>query len=151
MKFWSPDYFDCTRVTRIQCAGQQHQQYRAMGLGQRPFLETPTSFTNHLRESPWSFRRTKHHQHHQPTHQHQHHPQGTTTTATTSTTSSVSNNNSTISNNNNNNNTNSSTTSPSSISAGPVGSSVSAHQEFSFKHSPPHGGKLSIYPFNFLI
>ncbi|XP_012270246.1 protein lozenge isoform X2 [Orussus abietinus] len=91
---------------------QQHQQFRALGLGQQPFLDAPTSFTSHLRELE-SYRRNKHHLHSQ---------QGSNGNANTGTTMC--------------NNPNNPTTSPSSVSHLPSGAST--HQDC-YKHSPQHG------------
>ncbi|XP_043482117.1 protein lozenge-like isoform X2 [Leptopilina heterotoma] len=101
---------------------QQHQQFRAVGLGQRPYLDAPSSFTSHLRELE-SYRRIKHHHHHTS------HMHGQQTGNGASSTGNGSCNNP--------NNVNR-TTSPSSgvHLATTEGSSV--HQDC-YKHSPQHG------------
>ncbi|XP_031786968.1 runt-related transcription factor 1 [Nasonia vitripennis] len=104
---------------------QQHQQFRALGLGQRPYLDGPNSFTNHLREL--EYRRSKHHPHHHHHHQQQQQQQQL---ATAQLQSPVSGDNA---------NVNSSTTSPSSGShlTNTTGGAT-AHQDC-YKHSPQHG------------
>ncbi|XP_011497246.1 PREDICTED: runt-related transcription factor 1-like [Ceratosolen solmsi marchali] len=99
---------------------QQHQQFRALGLGQRPYLGGPDSFRSHLHELE-SYRRTKHHHHH-------HH----STTAQLQSSTGINNNNSC------GNPNNSSTNSPSSGSHLASAGGPSAHQDC-FKHSPQHG------------
>ena len=73
--FWKM-WKNCYNYRRIgfprNVSGQQHQQFRALGLGQRPFLDAPTSFTSHLRELE-TYRRNKHHHNHHH-HHHHHHP-----------------------------------------------------------------------------
>lgn len=117
-------------ASRSDCApGQQHQQFRALGLGQRPYPEPPTSFTNHLRQLE-SYRRNKHHHHH---HHHQQQQQGVATTAAGQLQQSPSNGAG-------GGCANSSATSPSSgshLAAEPGG-----HQDC-YKHSPQHGGEFA--------
>jgi hypothetical protein len=100
--------------------GQQHQQFRALGLGQRPYLGGPDSFRSHLHELE-SYRRTKHHHHHHPASAPIQNPVG------------INNSNSC------GNPSNSSTTSPSSGSHLANTGGPSAHQDC-YKHSPQHGG-----------
>ncbi|CAB0036983.1 unnamed protein product [Trichogramma brassicae] len=88
---------------------QQHQQFRALGIGQRPYLDTTTSLTTHLRGLE-PYRRSKHHHHHH--HNHHHHAGGTAGGASPLHPRAVlannNNNNENISNNNANNNNNNS-------------------------------------------
>lgn len=100
-------------------AGQQHQQFRALGLGQRPYLDATSSFTSQLRELQ-SYRRNKHH-HHQGSHLH----------------GQTGNN----PNNNNNNcagNPNNGNPSNSPNSGSHLGNAGAGHQDC-FKHSPQNG------------
>ncbi|XP_033230562.1 protein lozenge-like [Belonocnema kinseyi] len=98
---------------------QQHQQFRALGLGQRPFLDAPTPFTAHLRELE-SYRRNKHHHHHI-------HGQQTGNGATSTGNGSC----------NNPNNTNPATSPSSGVHLATTEGS-STHQDC-YKHSPQHG------------
>ncbi|XP_047349534.1 protein lozenge isoform X2 [Vespa velutina] len=106
--------------------GQQHQQFRALGLGQRPFLDAPSSFTSHLRELE-SYRRNKHHHHHSS---HLHGQQ----TGSNVTANSVSG----ACSNPNNTDPTASPASSTHLGATGGGSSSSAHQDC-YKHSPQHG------------
>ncbi|XP_066597385.1 protein lozenge-like [Prorops nasuta] len=99
---------------------QQHQQFRALGLGQRPFLDAPSSFTSHLRELE-SYRRNKHHHHHHAGHL------------------QAGNNNNGVANSvggSCNNPNNPTTVSPASNSH--LGANSTGHQDC-YKHSPQHG------------
>ncbi|XP_034951465.1 runt-related transcription factor 1-like isoform X2 [Chelonus insularis] len=96
---------------------QQHQQFRALGLGQRPFLDAPTSFTSHLRELE---RRNKHHHHQSHLH-------------------NQNNGNNTNNNCGNTNNTHSNA-SPNSSHLGTT--SGSSHQAC-YKHSPHNDNNVS--------
>ncbi|KAL2733398.1 protein lozenge-like [Vespula maculifrons] len=107
---------------------QQHQQFRALGLGQRPFLDAPSSFTSHLRELE-SYRRNKHHHHHSS---HLHGQQ----TGSNVTANSVSG----ACSNPNNTDPTASPASSTHLGATGGGSSSTAHQDC-YKHSPQHGGK----------
>ncbi|KAL7302588.1 hypothetical protein TKK_0005219 [Trichogramma kaykai] len=88
---------------------QQHQQFRALGIGQRPYLDTTTSLTTHLRGLE-PYRRSKHHHHHHHHSNSHHHPGGTAGGASPLHPRAVlannNNNNENISNNNANNNNN---------------------------------------------
>lgn len=105
---------------------QQHQQFRALGLGQRPFLDAPNSFTSHLRELE-SYRRNKHHHHHSS---HLHGQQ----TGSNVTANSVSG----ACSNPNNTDPTASPASSTHLGATGGGSSSTAHQDC-YKHSPQHG------------
>lgn len=106
--------------------GQQHQQFRALGLGQRPFLDAPTPFRTHLRELE-SFGRNKHHHHHSGSHLHD---QQTGNNVTTNSVSGACTNP---------NNTDPTASPASSTHLGATGGS-SAHQDC-YKRSPQHGGE----------
>ncbi|KYM79109.1 Protein lozenge [Atta colombica] len=106
---------------------QQHQQFRALGLGQRPFLDAPTSFRSHLRELE-SFGRNKHHHHHSSSHLHD---QQTGNNVTTNSVSGACTNP---------NNTDPTASPASSTHLGATGGS-SVHQDC-YKRSPQHGGKF---------
>ncbi|XP_015598790.1 protein lozenge [Cephus cinctus] len=108
---------------------QQHQQFRALGLGQRPFLDGPTSFTSHLRELE-SYRRNKHHHHGNHLHGHQ---------GGNATGNPTGNANAPGSGCNPNPNP---TTSSSSAGHLTSGTGPSAHQDC-YKHSPQHGDTSS--------
>ncbi|XP_072761383.1 uncharacterized protein [Anoplolepis gracilipes] len=103
---------------------QQHQQFRALGLGQRPFLDAPTSFRSHLRELE-SFGRNKHHHHHSGSHLHD---QQTGNNVTANSVSGACTNP---------NNTDPTASPASSTHLGATGGS-SAHQDC-YKRSPQHG------------
>ncbi|XP_058803830.1 runt-related transcription factor 3-like isoform X2 [Phymastichus coffea] len=108
---------------------QQHQQFRALGHGQHPYLGAPTSFSSHLREL--EYRRSKHHHHHnQQQQQQQQSQQGTASNGAASVSSCSAANPS--------NNANSSATSPSSGSHLPNAAGTNTHQDC-YKHSPQHG------------
>uniref|UniRef100_A0ABD2XJZ9 Runt domain-containing protein n=1 Tax=Trichogramma kaykai TaxID=54128 RepID=A0ABD2XJZ9_9HYME len=100
------------RIRRMLCRKkrrQQHQQFRALGIGQRPYLDTTTSLTTHLRGLE-PYRRSKHHHHHHHHSNSHHHPGGTAGGASPLHPRAVlannNNNNENISNNNANNNNN---------------------------------------------
>ncbi|KAL6438692.1 hypothetical protein ACFW04_004593 [Cataglyphis niger] len=103
---------------------QQHQQFRALGLGQRPFLDAPTSFRSHLRELE-SFGRNKHHHHHSGSHLHD---QQTGNNVTANSVSGACTNP---------NNTDPTASPASSTHLGATGGS-SVHQDC-YKRSPQHG------------
>ncbi|XP_011297447.1 protein lozenge isoform X1 [Fopius arisanus] len=102
-------------------AGQQHQQFRALGLGQRPYLDATSSFTSQLRELQ-SYRRSKHHQ---TSHLHG------------QTANSANNNNGSCTGNPNNGNPSSSPN-----SASHLGNTGTSHQDC-FKHSPQNDNAAS--------
>ncbi|XP_023318082.1 protein lozenge-like [Trichogramma pretiosum] len=87
--------------------GQQHQQFRALGIGQRPYLDTTTSLTTHLRGLE-PYRRSKHHHHHHHHSNSHHHPgtAGSSPLHPRAVLANNNNNNENISNNNANNNNN---------------------------------------------
>lgn len=114
-------------VVNNSFSGQQHQQFRALGLGQRPFLDAPTSFRSHLRELE-SFGRNKHHHHHSSSHLHD---QQTGNNVTTNSVSGACTNP---------NNTDPTASPASSTHLGATGGS-SVHQDC-YKRSPQHGGKF---------
>jgi len=116
-------------------SGQQHQQFRALGLGQRPFLDAPTSFRSHLRELE-SFGRNKHHHHHSSSHLHD---QQTGNNVTTNSVSGACTNP---------NNTDPTASPASSTHLGATGGS-SVHQDC-YKRSPQHGGELLILSLSIL-
>lgn len=116
----------------VVISGQQHQQFRALGLGQRPFLDAPSSFTSHLRELE-SYRRNKHHHHHSS---HLHGQQ----TGSNVTANSVSG----ACSNPNNTDPTASPASSTHLGATGGGSSSTAHQDC-YKHSPQHGGKSYLF------
>lgn len=125
-------YYDCLaainmyRVVNNLSSGQQHQQFRALGLGQRPFLDAPTSFRSHLRELE-SFGRNKHHHHHSS----HLHDQQTGNNVTTNSVSGACTNP---------NNTDPTASPASSTHLGATGGS-STHQDC-YKRSPQHGGEF---------
>ncbi|KMQ96466.1 protein lozenge-like protein [Lasius niger] len=131
-KVVKPDRY-IQNLTKIVLHGQQHQQFRALGLGQRPFLDAPTSFRSHLRELE-SFGRNKHHHHHSGSHLHD---QQTGNNVTANSVSGACTNP---------NNTDPTASPASSTHLGATGGS-SAHQDC-YKRSPQHGEE-SLISFKF--
>ncbi|KAF7995650.1 hypothetical protein HCN44_006757 [Aphidius gifuensis] len=130
---------------------QQHQQFRALGLGQRPFLDTPSSFTSHLRELE-SYRRNKHHHHHhlhQTSHLHNQQNNGNNNNNNNNLTNNNNNNNNNSNNNNNNTTSNNCTSNQNNVdqSSSPnstthLGTTTTNHQDC-FKHSPHNDNAAS--------
>jgi hypothetical protein len=115
-------------TARHHFSGQQHQQFRALGLGQRPFLDASSSFRSHLRELE-SFGRNKP-QHHHSGSSHLHDQQTGNNVTTNSVSGACSNPN----------NTDPTASPASSTHLGATGGS-SAHQDC-YKRSPQHGGEF---------
>ncbi|XP_046753802.1 protein lozenge-like isoform X2 [Diprion similis] len=102
---------------------RQQQQFRAIGLGQRPYIDSGPPFGSHLRDSlDHQYRKSKYHHHH-----HHHHHQGVSATSPTSVV-------------------------PGQLtgSAGSSGGQATTAQQECYKQSPPHGdtstGTTDWYP-----